>query len=43
VTVLMVTHDTIVEEYASLVYHLGDGVILDVVERPENRMVPEEV
>ncbi|HUT20368.1 MAG TPA: ABC transporter ATP-binding protein [Anaerolineae bacterium] len=42
VTVLMVTHDPIVEEYASLVYHLGDGVILDVVEHPQNRMVPQE-
>jgi ABC-type lipoprotein export system ATPase subunit len=42
-TVLMVTHDPIVEEYASLVYHLGDGVILDVVEHPQNRMVTREV
>lgn len=43
VTVLMVTHDRIVEEYASLVYHLGDGVILDVVEHPQNRMVLQEI
>ena len=39
VTVIMVTHDLIVEEYASLVYHLGDGQIIDVVEYPENRFV----
>jgi ABC-type lipoprotein export system ATPase subunit len=42
VTVVMVTHDPVVEEYASLVYHLGDGVILDVVEHPHNRVVLEE-
>ena len=42
VTVVMVTHDPIVEEYASLVYHLGDGTILDVVEHPHNRLVLEE-
>jgi ABC-type lipoprotein export system ATPase subunit len=41
VTVLMVTHDPVVEEYASLVYHLGDGVIQDVVEHPQNRVVPQ--
>jgi ABC-type lipoprotein export system ATPase subunit len=41
VTVLMVTHDPIVEEYASLVYHLGDGVVQDVVEHPQNRVVPQ--
>lgn len=41
VTVLMVTHDPVVEEYASLVYHLGDGVVQDVVEHPQNRVVPE--
>ena len=39
VTVLMVTHDLVVEEYASLVYHLGDGVIEDVVEHPQNRVM----
>jgi hypothetical protein len=36
----MVTHDPVVEEYASLIYHLGDGQVADVVERPENRFVP---
>jgi len=36
-TVIMVTHDLTVEEYASLVYHLGDGKVIDVVEYPENR------
>lgn len=41
VTVLMVTHDPVVEEYASLVYHLGDGVVQDVVEHPQNRAVPQ--
>lgn len=41
VTVLMVTHDPVVEEYASLVYHLGDGVVQDVVEHPQNRVVPQ--
>ena len=39
VTVIMVTHDVVVEEYASLVYHLGDGQVADVVEYPENRLV----
>ena len=38
VTVVMVTHDMIVEEYASLVYHLGDGQIIDAIEYPENRL-----
>jgi ABC-type lipoprotein export system ATPase subunit len=38
VTVIMVTHDMIVEEYASLVYHLGDGQVIDVIEYPENRL-----
>jgi ABC-type lipoprotein export system ATPase subunit len=37
VTVLMVTHDPVVEEYASLVYHLGDGTIEEVIEHPENK------
>jgi ABC-type lipoprotein export system ATPase subunit len=37
VTVLMVTHDPVIEEYASLVYHLGDGQIDDIVEHPENK------
>jgi ABC-type lipoprotein export system ATPase subunit len=39
VTVVMVTHDLIVQEYASLVYHLGDGQIDDMVEHPENRNI----
>ena len=39
VTVLMVTHDPVIEEYASLVYHLGDGQIEDVTEHPENRVM----
>jgi ABC-type lipoprotein export system ATPase subunit len=38
VTVVMVTHDLVVEEYASLVYHLEDGQISDVVEHPENKV-----
>jgi hypothetical protein len=33
----MVTHDPVVEEYASLVYHLGDGTIEEVIEHPENK------
>jgi ABC-type lipoprotein export system ATPase subunit len=37
VTVLMVTHDPVVEEYASLVYNLGDGTIEEVTEHPENK------
>jgi ABC-type lipoprotein export system ATPase subunit len=37
VTVVMVTHDPIVSEYASLMYFLGDGQVIDVVEHPENR------
>jgi ABC-type lipoprotein export system ATPase subunit len=40
VTVLMVTHDPVVEEYASLVYHLGDGTIEEVIEHPENKTLP---
>jgi ABC-type lipoprotein export system ATPase subunit len=39
VTVVMVTHDLIVEEYASLIYHLGDGQIVDAIEHPENKFV----
>lgn len=39
VTVIMVTHDPIIEEYASLVYHLNDGQIIDVVEHPENKIL----
>jgi ABC-type lipoprotein export system ATPase subunit len=39
VTVVMVTHDLIVEEYASLIYHLSDGQISDVLEHPENKML----
>lgn len=39
VTVIMVTHDPIVVEYASLVYQLGDGNIIEVVEYPENKFV----
>jgi ABC-type lipoprotein export system ATPase subunit len=37
VTIVMVTHDLIIEEYASLVYHLNDGQFQAVVEHPENR------
>ena len=37
VTVIMVTHDLVVREYASLVYLLNDGQISDVIEQPENR------
>jgi len=40
VTVLMVTHDPVVEEYASLVYSLGDGTIEEVTEHPENKTLP---
>jgi ABC-type lipoprotein export system ATPase subunit len=39
VTVIMVTHDLVVTEYASLVYHLSDGQISDVIEYPENKMM----
>lgn len=39
VTVVMVTHDLVVEEYASLIYHLGDGQIVDAIEHPENKFV----
>jgi len=41
VTVLMVTHDPVVEEYASLVYHLGDGTIEEIIEHPENKILSE--
>jgi len=37
VTVVMVTHDPIVEEYASLVYELLDGQIEQVVAHSKNR------
>ena len=39
VTVVMVTHDPIVTEYASLVYTLNDGQVADVVEHPENKIM----
>jgi ABC-type lipoprotein export system ATPase subunit len=39
VTVVMVTHDLIVEEYASLIYHLNDGQVFDVIEHPENKVM----
>jgi ABC-type lipoprotein export system ATPase subunit len=39
VTVVMVTHDPVIEEYASLVYHLNDGQVADVVEHPENKLL----
>jgi putative ABC transport system ATP-binding protein len=39
VTVIMVTHDPVIEEYASLVYYLDDGQIYDVRERPENMVL----
>lgn len=41
VTVIMVTHDPIIEEYASLVYLLEDGKIADAVEHPENKILPD--
>jgi ABC-type lipoprotein export system ATPase subunit len=37
VTVVMVTHDPVVQEYASLVYSLEDGQIVKATPRPENR------
>ena len=37
VTVVMVTHDPVIEEYASLVYHLDDGQVSEVIQRPENK------
>ena len=39
VTVVMVTHDLIVEEYASLIYHLGDGQVSEMLEHPENKVI----
>jgi len=39
VTVIMVTHDRVVMEYASLVYHLDDGQISDMIEFPENKFI----
>jgi ABC-type lipoprotein export system ATPase subunit len=39
VTVVMVTHDPIVEEYASLVYHLGDGQVSERIEHPHNKVM----
>ena len=39
VTVVMVTHDPIVEEYASLVYHLNDGQVSDLIELPQNKVM----
>ncbi len=39
VTVVMVTHDPIVTEYASLVYHLSDGQVSDMIEHPENKIL----
>jgi ABC-type lipoprotein export system ATPase subunit len=42
VTVVMVTHDPVVEEYASLVYHLDDGQISELIEHPENKTFPEQ-
>ena len=42
VTVVMVTHDPVIEEYASVVYHLQDGQVLDVIEHPENKQIREE-
>ncbi|MBN1579797.1 MAG: ABC transporter ATP-binding protein [Anaerolineae bacterium] len=37
VTIIMVTHDPVIEEYASLVYNLLDGQIQGVTDHPENR------
>jgi putative ABC transport system ATP-binding protein len=39
VTVVMVTHDPIIQEYASLVYSLEDGRVFDVTAHPENRNI----
>jgi len=41
VTVVMVTHDPVVEEYSSLVYHLNDGQVAEVIEHPENKVLPQ--
>lgn len=37
VTIVMVTHDPVIEEYASLVYELLDGQVIRVTDHPENR------
>jgi ABC-type lipoprotein export system ATPase subunit len=37
VTVVMVTHDPVVQEYASLVYSLEDGQIVNATPHPQNR------
>ncbi len=37
VTVVMVTHDPLIEEYASLVYELLDGQVVRITEYPQNR------
>jgi ABC-type lipoprotein export system ATPase subunit len=37
VSVIMVTHDPIIEEYASRVYLLSDGQVVDIFEHPDNR------
>jgi ABC-type lipoprotein export system ATPase subunit len=37
VTVVMVTHDPVVQEYASLVYSLEDGQIVKATPHPQNR------
>ncbi len=42
VTIIMVTHDPIIEEYASIVYYLGDGQVADIVLHPENRVLRTE-
>jgi ABC-type lipoprotein export system ATPase subunit len=41
VTVVMVTHDPVVEEYSSLVYLLNDGQVAEVIEHPENKVLPQ--
>jgi ABC-type lipoprotein export system ATPase subunit len=37
VTIIMVTHDPVIEEYASLVYNLLDGQVQYITDHPENR------
>ncbi|MBN1934038.1 MAG: ABC transporter ATP-binding protein [Anaerolineae bacterium] len=37
VTIVMVTHDPVIEEYASLVYELLDGQVIRATDYPENR------
>ncbi len=37
VTIVMVTHDPVIEEYASLVYELLDGQVIRATDHPENR------